>query len=635
MVIDKIGTQIKNKITRNKPQAISPIVFLTLAACSGNSEEDASNSGLSFSINENSTTLTLGSILAEGEEVSSSSFALTGEDADSFELSETGDLSLKAAANYEDKASYSITINVTTTTPSMVAGDAPTISTVSRDYIVNVANVNDPATGTLTVEGAALQGETLKVDMTGIADEDGIGPVIYKWYRDGAVVTGQSDSEFTLTQADVGSVISAEISYIDGAGATETFTTNGTAAVSNKNDAPTGVPTISGALSENRELTVNTSSIMDADGLGELSIQWNRDGVAIEGANQISYTLTTADIGTNISVTVTYTDGFGSAESVVSAETASITKANDAPTGSLVISGVVAEGSILTLDTSAIADVDGLGTFSYVWLKDGQVVTEETGSTYTLTQEDVGSVFSASVSYVDGLGVTETLAAAATAVVTNVNDSPTGTLAITGVAEKGATLTLDATNIEDEDGLGTFSVTWRADGNEIAGATGNSYTLDSDDVGKAISVVIEYIDGQGTLESISSAATSLVRDVIVESLGAIRAVNTGTGTNMVLEFFVDTSVVTTSVTSFDAIVRFDTAEATLISADIETGYLGFPNANDGVVNLSGISLAGGSNTEPLFTLSLTDLNAVDELVVYVSDVLVNNQALEGSTLLIA
>lgn len=635
MNIGKKGRQIKEKITKNTPQAFSPIVFLTLAACSGNGEEDPSNSGLSFSINENATALTLGSILVEGEEVATSSFALTGEDADSFELSEAGDLSLKAAANYEDKASYAITINVTTTTPSGVAGGAPTVSTVSRDYNVNVENVNDPATGALIVEGAALQGETLKVNMNGIADEDGIGPVTYKWYRDGEVVTGQSDSEFTLTQAYVGSEISAEISYIDGTGATETFTTNGTATVSNKNDAPTGMPTITGALSENRELTVNTSSIVDADGLGELSIQWNRDGVAIEGANQISYTLTAADVGANISVSVTYTDGFGSAESVVSAETANITKANDVPTGSLVISGVVAEGSILTLDTSAIADVDGLGTFSYVWLKDGQVVTGETGSTYSLTQKDVGSVFSASVSYVDGLGVTETLAAAATAVVTNVNDSPTGTLAITGVAEKGATLTLDASNIEDEDGLGTFLVAWRADGNEIVGATGNSYTLASNDVGKAISVVIEYIDGQGTLESISSAATSLVRDVVVESLGAIRAVNTGTGTNMFLEFFVDTSVVTTSVTSFDAIVRFDTAEATLISADIEPGYLGFPNANDGVVNLSGISLAGGSNTDPLFTLSLTDLNAVDELVVYVSDVLVNNQALEGSTLLIA
>ena len=74
------------------------------------------------------------------------------------------------------------------------------------------------------------------------------------------------------------------------------------------------------------------------------------------------------------------------------------------------------------MDTSSIADVDGVGAFSYVWMKDGAVLVGETGATYTLVQVDVGSVFSASVSYTDGLGVTETLSAQATEAVVNVND---------------------------------------------------------------------------------------------------------------------------------------------------------------------------------------------------------------------
>ncbi|MDB4091862.1 dockerin type I domain-containing protein, partial [bacterium] len=110
--------------------------------------------------------------------------------------------------------------------------------------------------------------------------------------------------------------------------------------------------------------------------------------------------------------------------------------------------------------------------------------------------------------------------------------------------------------------------------------------------------------------------------------------NTGSGSNMVLEFYADDSLVGASVTSFDAVVTFDTGEASYVSADIQTVYLGFPNETDGVINLSGISLSGGSSADPLFTLTLTDENASEDLAVYVSDVLVNNETLDGSTLLI-
>ena len=63
---------------------------------------------------------------------------------------------------------------------------------------------------------------------------------------------------------------------------------------------------------------------------------------------------------------------------------------------------------------------------------------------------------------------------------------------------------------------------------------------------------------------------------------------------MVLEFYADDSIVGATVTSFDAVVTFDTGEASYTSAEIQAGYLGFPNEVDGVINLSGISLSGGS-----------------------------------------
>jgi len=561
---------------------------------------------------------------------------LSGEDAELFELSAGGELSLKEAANFELEDSYSISIEVTTTKASEVEGEEPTVTTATRDYTVNVVNVNDPASGALTVSGTPAQGETLTADTSAISDEDGVGTINYQWYRDGELITGEASSELTLSQADVGSAISADISYVDGSGATETFESASTAVVTNTNDAPTGVPVITGTFSQDRELSVDTSSIADADGLGDFSYQWNRDGAAIEGATAATYTLIEADVGANISVTVSYTDGYGAAESVVSAETSDIAKANDAPTGELTISGAAAEGATLTLDTSSIADVDGLGAFTYIWLKDGAVLTGQTGATYTLTQADVGSVFSASVSYTDGLGVTETLSAQATEAVINVNDAPTGSLVISGSAQKGSTLTLDSSSIADEDGLGTFAITWLSDDQAISGATGTTYTLTAGEVGSAISAAIEYTDGQGTVETVTSSSTSAVKDVIVESIGAIRAENTGSGSNMVLDFYADDSLVGASVNSFDAVVTFDTGEASYESTDFSSDYLlALANNVDGVVTIGGGSISGGSSSNPIFTMNLTDQNMSEDLVVYVSGVSINDVTLDGSTLLIA
>ena len=628
---------LSKKLKKKAPQALSPLALLTLAACGGGSEDNGAgeNAALSFSTNENATSLLIGSVLSGSESNATSTYALSGEDAALFELSAGAELSLKEAANFEIDDSYSITIEVTTTKAAEVEGEEPTVTTATRDYTVSVVNVNDPASGALTVSGTPAQGETLTADTSAISDEDGVGTISYQWYRDGELITGEASSELALTQADVGSAISADISYVDGSGATETFQSASTAAVSNTNDVPTGAPVITGTFSQDRELSVDISSIADADGLGDFSYQWNRDGAAIEGATAATYTLSEADVGANISITVSYTDGYGAAESVVSAETADISKANDAPTGSLVISGTAAEGETLTLDTSSIADVDGVGAFTYIWLKDGAVLTGQIGATYTLTQADVGSVFLASVSYTDGLGVTETLSAQATEAVVNLNDDPTGSLVISGDAQKGSILTLDSSSIADEDGLGTFAITWLSDDQEISGSTGTTYTLTASEVGSTISAAIEYTDGQGTVEIVTSSATSAVKDVIVESIGAIRAENTGSGSNMVLDFYADDSLVGASVTSFDAVVTFDTGEASYVSAQIEASYLGFPNETNGVINLSGISLSGGSSSDPLFTVTLTDQNTIEDLAVYVSDVLVNNASLDGSTLLIA
>jgi len=101
--------------------------------------------------------------------------------------------------------------------------------------------------------------------------------------------------------------------------------------VVNVNDTPVGIPTITGTVTEDQTLSAVTSGISDADGLGAFSYQWLRGGVAIGGATASTYTLGDADVGTLISVEVTYTDGNGTPEGpLTSVQTAAVVNVNDA-----------------------------------------------------------------------------------------------------------------------------------------------------------------------------------------------------------------------------------------------------------------------------------------------------------------
>ena len=64
---------------------------------------------------------------------------------------------------------------------------------------------------------------------------------------------------------------------------------------------------------------------------------------------------------------------------------------NDDPVGNADHHRHRRRGSELTADTSGISDADGLGAFSYQWLRDGTDIGGATSSTYTLGDLDVGT----------------------------------------------------------------------------------------------------------------------------------------------------------------------------------------------------------------------------------------------------
>ena len=92
---------------------------------------------------------------------------------------------------------------------------------------------------------------------------------------------------------------------------------------------------------------------------------------------------------------------------------------NSAATGAPTIGGTTQVGATLTASTSGISDADGLAnaTFTYQWLADVAVISDATGSTYTLAGADAGKAIKVKVSFTDDVGNAESLTSAATAAV--------------------------------------------------------------------------------------------------------------------------------------------------------------------------------------------------------------------------
>ena len=509
------------------------------------------------------------------------------------------------------------------------------------------ARPNSAATGAPTISGTVQAGETLTADTSGIADDDGLTNVSYsyQWIRnDGTSDTDIEDateSSYTLKAADEGRTIKAQVTFTDDAGNGETLTSTATEAVSfavqqqTANSPATGTPTISGTALVGETLTADTSGIADADGLDDatFSYQWiANDGTSdadISGAPGPTYALTNADEGQTIKVNVSFTDDAGNEESLTSAATAAVADANTAATGAPTISGTAQVGEMLTVDTSGIADTDGLTnvTFSYQWLSSsGTEIDDATSSTYTLAAADEGRTIRVTVSFTDDVGNGETLTSGSTASVSaklnqgsapEAPDQPIGTAVfvggvdlewndvpradsydvqlyrngqwldlpgdgveiafygagaiisgldpnstlwfqvrarnahgfsnwsnfssmastnqfklgrrarpdnvpaggapvINGTAQVGESLTADTTGIEDGNGLDRvqFRFQWVShDGSsdtDIASATDSTYTLAASDEGKTIKVRVAFTDRGGYAESLTSAATATV-----------------------------------------------------------------------------------------------------------------------------
>ena len=161
-----------------------------------------------------------------------------------------------------------------------------------------------------------------------------------------------------------------------------------------------GKPTIEyETLLEDAVLTANAEEISDPNGPDtlEFSYQWKRGDADIEDATQSTYTVVAADVGKQISVTVSYEDEGDTQESVTSDSVTIYDATTLAPQ-------VTQSGGVLTVDISDIRAAYKLdaNVVTYEWSKNGVVDPSVTGPRFTLAPADDGATITVKVSIPSG-----------------------------------------------------------------------------------------------------------------------------------------------------------------------------------------------------------------------------------------
>ena len=427
------------------------------------------------------------------------------------------------------------TANTFTLTQAQVGSAIRVLVTTSAVSDTPVQNVNDLPVGTVDISGTsaggAKEGDQLSVTTAKLIDLDGLGTFHYQWQSMAAGATGWTDisgatnAQLTLAQANVGASIRAKVTYTDGGGTQETVFSAATGSVANTNNAPTGAIAIAlqsdsqhaaPAMVGTGATLVASNTLADTDGMGAVQYQWQKQSKDVSGAavwldidQAGTDTLAVSTLaGKTVRVLASYTDAFGTKESVASASVL----VNDLPSGAASIGGTLTQGQTLTA-SNTLQDANGLGTVHYQWLADGAAVSGASAATFTLTQAQVGKSMSVQASYTDLGGTAEVVTSTLSAKVVNIDDLTTGTLAFSGNATDGATLSAVTSGLTDLDGVGSFTYQWQvlngADWQNLSGKTSATLALTQANVGQTLRLSAVHTDLGGYTASLVSEAKTV------------------------------------------------------------------------------------------------------------------------------
>lgn len=189
---------------------------------------------------------------------------------------------------------------------------------------------NSDATGQVKINGGPhAVGKVLTARKVNIQDADGYtspGVDTWQWYRDGLPIAGANSDAYTIQQADEQATISVRLSFLDDKKVRETIRSSNVIRPAPKQNMPaTANLSITGPFELGAGLQGHVTNLADADGppSSALTWHWYKDGVKLPGPNTFipswqQVPNTSANIGAQYHFEITFLDGAGNAERLVS-----------------------------------------------------------------------------------------------------------------------------------------------------------------------------------------------------------------------------------------------------------------------------------------------------------------------------
>ena len=302
------------------------------------------------------------------------------------------------------------------------------------------------------------------------------------------------------------------------------------------NSEQNNVETAGFAAVEDEPLIVDLSSVVDSDGMGSVGVQWQisekgNNWTNISRATSQSFTPREMHVGKKLRVVISYVDGQGNLETLISPPSTSVKNVNDKPTGAARLIGSSVEDSALVVDTSSISDEDGIGGFEISWQRsssksDWEAYPSVKSEVLRLTQDHVNYSFRAVVSYVDSHGTREVLYTSPSETIDNLDDPVQGEVSIIGEPKEGITLRAISNSLSDEDGIASINISWEKskDGRNwiaLSSLSGPILKLDQVLVGSQVRARVAVVDNFGIETNLFSQATRTIENVNNKPSGRI------------------------------------------------------------------------------------------------------------------
>ena len=363
-----------------------------------------------------------------------------------------GGMPISETSSSETTSSAVQSSNETTETSNSVSGTSENNSSSSQssEDITSSSSSDDAQTSSNSF--IAIEDEPLIIDVSGISDSDGVGKIYVQWQKETSDrrwidIFGATQQSFTPRQVHVGQTLRVQITFLDNQGNLETLFSSPSSPVQNVNDKPKGGPLLVGNAKEDASLIVDTSSVSDEDGIGEMQVIWQRSK---QGSNWQAFDDTTGEVlklgqmhvNYAYRAIVAYLDGQDTREVMISSPSDIVMNLDDPVEGEVILSGEANENGTLMADTSQITDEDGVASLSVQWesSKDGRswsIMENIQGISLGLGQYLVGSQIRARLSVVDNFGTETILVSQPSRTIENVNNKPSGSIIIRRVNVSG------------------------------------------------------------------------------------------------------------------------------------------------------------------------------------------------------